>query len=416
MASRPDSKDDIKPWNRIYICDVLETINPFLCIKCTGRKERPGVNTICHDCEVFFSHTANDDERFLFFVSLKILNFYLWVRQKILSDNYWVAEDSDGTYVAHQLGVPGDKQHLPVVLAVRIPDSSGFIGPLKLLSIEEQALFEQVLLTSMQCDNALALLADVMQAELLKGACFTNIISTTVPNKCLDGSPVSKVEEIWYEANHRHTSTHCCYRVTLRDERQFAVALTDKQLGWPHIVRDWKEYVNERFHPWEERDAIFFVNNPNVRNEDEEEVEYDVDCENVRCWTERGLRVGNIGCVLTGQREEYYPHGGKSPGHKLGWHRMDMKRWANHLPPYDMLRENIPIGWRPELELDNDVKLRQQKEFGVYLEADNGGVQSLWKLWEKETASDGNSSAPLPPAKGKKRKTTDTEASASPVG
>jgi hypothetical protein len=56
-------------------------------------------------------------------------------------------------------------------------------------------------------------------------------IDPTLSDYELVGTPVSKVDEILFNANHEYTSTHWCYRATLADGRQFAITFSDRQLG-----------------------------------------------------------------------------------------------------------------------------------------------------------------------------------------
>ncbi|KAF2621353.1 hypothetical protein BU25DRAFT_238404 [Macroventuria anomochaeta] len=161
-----------KPWNRIYVADVLDAIDPLICIRCLGHKDQPGVNTICSACQAFFDLDRNSAERFLFFTCLRIFDFSLWVRRKILSDVFVLKDDENGTLVEHHMGAPGDKQDLPSLRAVRRPDQEdGEDGEIVLLSSMGTELLEEALLTSRQCDVVLVLLVDIMKSELLQGEC-----------------------------------------------------------------------------------------------------------------------------------------------------------------------------------------------------------------------------------------------------
>lgn len=86
-----------------------------------GDKDKPGVNTICTSCKAFLGQEENADERFLFFSCLGIFDFFLWVRRKILSDRFVLEDSPDGTVIEHYLGVAGDKQDLPSLMAVWRP-------------------------------------------------------------------------------------------------------------------------------------------------------------------------------------------------------------------------------------------------------------------------------------------------------
>lgn len=191
-------------------------------------------------------------------------------------------------------------------------------------------------------------------------------------------SPVLKVDEILLSACHEQTSTHWCYRILLRNGRQFAVAFADRQLGWLQIVRDWDEYVRERFHPWDERDALFYIENPDERDR---EAVSEHRKQRLSCWKERGVSVRPLGGVLRAQLRQWYP--------KAHWPIPAVEHWHSQMPPYDMFIEDRPVEWRPERHLSNEEKEERQKMFGNFLVKDNGGVEALWRLWESETADDG---------------------------
>lgn len=164
------SEQSPKPWNTIYIADVLNAINPLICIRCSQRKATPGVNTICAICQSHLDVDANSEERFLFSTCSKIFDFFLWTRRKVLSDNYIARDDAGGMFVEQFIGLPGVHERLPSLLAIRSPDGRDRSeGKIELLTPMAQELLEHVLLTSRQCDNALVLLADILRSELLHG-------------------------------------------------------------------------------------------------------------------------------------------------------------------------------------------------------------------------------------------------------
>lgn len=196
-------------------------------------------------------------------------------------------------------------------------------------------------------------------------------IDPTLSDYELVGTPVSKIDEILFNANHEYTSTHWCYRATLADGRQFAITFSDRQLGWLHIVRDWKEYVLDRFHKVDEVDALFYMANPkepdtDAMTEDEKAVK--------SCWKSRGVRVCRLGGVQAAHVRLWYP--------QRHWPRAAVQIWTDELPPYDMFNETMSEDWVPKRGLTGDQIERRQRRFGCHLVKDDGGVGTLWKRWE----------------------------------
>lgn len=96
------------------------------------------MNTVCSSCQLFLDAAKNSAEHFLFFTCIRIVDFFLWVRCKILSDRLILRETEYGTLTEHYFGVLGDKQDLPSLVAIRRRDwDDGEDGEIDLLSSME---------------------------------------------------------------------------------------------------------------------------------------------------------------------------------------------------------------------------------------------------------------------------------------
>lgn len=370
----PISEQDERPWNRIYIDDVIDAINPHICIRCLQRKDKPGVNTICAACQTHLDAPSDAAEHSLFFTCLRIFDFWLWLRRKSLSDQFVLRNRERRVAVEHYIGMPGHKRNLPSLNGGgRLVGGDGGDGSFEFWSPMERELLKQVMLTSRQCDRVMVLLADIMKQELLQGMWRQVLLPLIPSDKLSANSPVLKLDEILFNANHEYTSTHWCYCATLRDGRQFAIAFSDRQLGWLHLVRDWKEYVLDRFHEVDEAEALFYMKNPD--GPDANEITEDAKAVK-SCWKERGVSVRKLGGVQAAHVSRYYP--------QSHWSTEAKQIWSDELPPYDVFTENMPEDWEPEHGLTDAQVERRQKRFECHLVRDDGGVGTLWKLWEEE--------------------------------
>lgn len=120
-------------------------------------------------------------------------------------------------------------------------------------------------------------------------------------------------------------------------------------------MRDWDEYVLDRFHKTDKAEALFYVKNPKERDPDElteaeKNTRYD--------WKERNVSVRRLGGVQAAK---------------------DV--WAGELPPYDMFAEDRPEEWEPERGLSDEQIERRQRRFGCHLVRDDGGMKMLWQIW-----------------------------------
>lgn len=140
-------------------------------------------------------------------------------------------------------------------------------------------------------------------------------------NSVLEGSSVTKVEEVYFKPNHGQCTHHWTYRITLQDERRFAVSFTDRQLGWLPNVVDWEDYSEKRV-----------------------------------------VRV--IQCV------------------PLTWMRTQMRSEVHTelgLVPYDMVLERRPAGWTPADILNHDERQAHYDAFKCRLEYKIEEYFAAWK-------------------------------------
>ena len=75
----------------------------------------------------------------------------------------------------------------------------------------------------------------------------------------LDGSPVTKIEEIYFKPKHPSCSAHWTFRAHFFDGRSFAVNFTDRQLGWVPLVFPWETYAVGRVAELEHEEELGWV-------------------------------------------------------------------------------------------------------------------------------------------------------------
>lgn len=142
---------------------ILRAINPRLCIHCTNPKPDRAINTFCPAC----ADRINSDLPLFFLYSVVIPLYAFWIAflKKTLSRRFNIVESRHSYY---ERGLPGVKETLPRPLAnvLRWDDGDGCKGSMWL---DEAArdLLEQVLLTDMQCDDAILLMGELLQKQLL---------------------------------------------------------------------------------------------------------------------------------------------------------------------------------------------------------------------------------------------------------
>ncbi|KAF2824151.1 hypothetical protein CC86DRAFT_408256 [Ophiobolus disseminans] len=262
-------------------------LNPNSCINCTNFTTKADPNTLCAQCA-----TSLKSDSLLFSLYRAVLPLYaFWIAfLRRTSRRKWEDDTLDkfGTIFRFHLGTPGVQAQLPEMLGREIEwRIEGVVKGQKTLDGPAQQMFEQVLLTVLQCDNAIMLMAELLLVHLVNA-----------PNV-----PVIKVEELLFKPKHNMCPQHWTFRVTLSDQRQFAVNFTDRQLGWLPIVVPWKNYLIERV------DKLY--------------------------------EVHQLGDWRKKCRREY------------------LKRWQRiQAPPFDMVLEEPPAGWKPdegleEKELEN---------------------------------------------------------------
>jgi hypothetical protein len=71
---------------------------------------------------------------------------------------------------------------------------------------------------------------------LLSDAHILKSLQVKFTNSFVAGSPVTKIEEIYFKPKHQNCHRHWTYRINLQDGRLFAVSFTNRQLGWLRIV------------------------------------------------------------------------------------------------------------------------------------------------------------------------------------
>ncbi|KAF2877325.1 hypothetical protein BDV95DRAFT_558933 [Massariosphaeria phaeospora] len=117
-------------------------------------------------------------------------------------------------------------QELPVIDTLQWK-ANGTVTTITLTE-DMKRLLDMVFLTHMQCGLVLVTMYIIVQ-------------------KYLQGSiHVLYMEEVCFVPIHPAFSYHCIWRATLSDGRQYAVSITDRQLGWMQLVCPWPDYVRDR--------------------------------------------------------------------------------------------------------------------------------------------------------------------------
>ncbi|KAF2877326.1 hypothetical protein BDV95DRAFT_601733 [Massariosphaeria phaeospora] len=220
----------------ISLADFKDSLKPDVCIRCL-RSLFPGtggVNLTCLKCHKYLRRPENASEKVLHDVVAKWAAFWLAWRRRHLKDKFAVnsmsASDSQGATFSFELGDLEDKddavQDLPGIDNI-VDMVDGELETIT-FSEDEKTLLDMAFLTYLQCDSAQVTMYPILHKYLQHA------------------KHIIRIEEVCFTPNHPAFTTHCIWRMTLQNRRQYAVSLTDRQLGWLPLVTPWRQYVRTR--------------------------------------------------------------------------------------------------------------------------------------------------------------------------
>ncbi|KAF2029711.1 hypothetical protein EK21DRAFT_112582 [Setomelanomma holmii] len=344
--------DTYRPQGMIDAHNILTAIDPLRCIFCENQKSAPGVNTICAACDIQLR--AVPSLQFLHTIALELYDFWIALLKKTLTRRFHVKNrpPNYSTVFWFDLGLPGVKTSLPAL----DNDTLEWIdhdktGVRKSMVLDEHAreLLNQVILTDMQCAEAMQLLAHLLHVRLMKPVSHWHGYFSvfTGADTRIASSPITKIEEVGFKPNHPVCTYHWTFRVTLQDGHRFAVNFADRQLGWLRIVVEWEGYLR--------------------------------DCVALRAWQDDNLAVKEFDAESEGIAEEMEIH-------ELGyWLERTSMYYNVHLhrieaPRFDMVLEDPLEEWKPDMMLGLEERERADQASKCRLEEH---VEEYFHKWRQ---------------------------------
>lgn len=139
----------------IHYDSYVRSLRTRRCDFCNGRLDTKSTNScaVCNRKDENPTNEAESDEMLLRRFAFTLFRFFMWFRRSINSHVYTVSKMNinEAPVVMWNYGIPGKKLPLPVY--------NGFHA-------STQCLFEYVLLSWMECHQAMLLLPDIVRAQL----------------------------------------------------------------------------------------------------------------------------------------------------------------------------------------------------------------------------------------------------------
>ncbi|KAL1594293.1 hypothetical protein SLS60_010050 [Paraconiothyrium brasiliense] len=230
----------------VGIRQALPVMNPYICIWCTGNKEDDTINGLCDSCKSRMR--KDEEEQELFDKAIDVFNFTIASRRVRFYDKieHILDEHGESRFLIYKGDHNKARVQVPGLDFVILNEAG--VQTEYTLSEAQQELLMQCLLTSRQCHCQMIFLPDLLNQEFHGSPMEDLDLPPGHGDVASEASRlVDSIREVFFTPKHETCGSHYIYKFEMsRSKRQYAVSFSDKQLGWPQIVRPWEEYYHER--------------------------------------------------------------------------------------------------------------------------------------------------------------------------